>query len=75
MDSHGKKMIAPVLIVAALIAYYAVAGFVLAILDVPAWMKAAGGILALAVSGMLVWVLIERVREIRKGEEDDLGKY
>ena len=27
------------------------------------------------VSGILVWTLVDRIKEIRKGEEDDLSKY
>lgn len=31
--------------------------------------------LALAVIGLLIYVCIDRIKEIRSGEEDDLGKY
>ena len=31
--------------------------------------------LALAVIGLLIYVCIDRIKEIRIGEEDDLGKY
>ena len=30
---------------------------------------------ALAVIGLLIYVCIDRIKEIRSGEEDDLGKY
>lgn len=44
-------------------------------LDAPSVFKIAGGILALAGIGVAVYVLIERINEIRSGEEDDLSKY
>ena len=31
--------------------------------------------LALAVIGLLIYVCIDRIKEIMSGEEDDLGKY
>ena len=31
--------------------------------------------LSLAVIGLLIYVCIDRIKEIRSGEEDDLGKY
>lgn len=30
---------------------------------------------ALAVIGLLIYVCIDRIKEIRSGEEDDFGKY
>ena len=30
---------------------------------------------ALAVIGLLIYVCIDRIKELRSGEEDDLGKY
>ena len=30
---------------------------------------------ALAVIGLFIYVCIDRIKEIRSGEEDDLGKY
>jgi hypothetical protein len=33
------------------------------------------GIIPAIFSGIMIYVLIERIKEIRSGEEDDLGKY
>lgn len=67
-------MIAPIVITCIIILYcivYAVMFF----LGAPSVFKIAGGILALAGIGVAVYVLIERINEIRSGEEDDLSKY
>ena len=34
-----------------------------------------GGIVLLALIGVMIAMLIERIKEIRSGEEDDLSKY
>ena len=33
------------------------------------------GVIPLALIGVVVYVLVERMNEIRSGEEDDLSKY
>jgi hypothetical protein len=37
--------------------------------------KIIGTLIPLALIGVSVYVLIERIKEIRSGEEDDLSKY
>lgn len=74
MDSHKQKMVAPIVITVLLILYYVVYfGFLISLLD-GIW-KWAFGIIPLVFSLLLVKVCIERIKEIRKGEEDDLSKY
>ena len=75
MDDHRKKMIAPVGITALFLAYLIVYGVVLFFVDV--WRPVLLILLIpLAVLGAaMVYVLITRIREIRSGEEDDLGNY
>lgn len=41
----------------------------------PFFIKLAGTIVPLALLGVSVFVLVERVDEIRSGEEDDLDNY
>jgi len=74
MQRHIYKMIAPVIIVMLTGGYYlALGGFLASELSgVLRWAALLG---PAAVSLVLLAVLIERIREIRKGEEDDLGKY
>lgn len=74
MKAHTKKMIAPIIISVIVIAYYAVYfGFMIAVLD-GVW-KYLLGIIPLVLSAVMIKVCIERINEIKKGEEDDISKY
>ena len=74
LKAHTKKMIAPIIISVIVIAYYAVYfGFMIAVLDV-VW-KYLLGIIPLVLSAVMIKVCIERIKEIKKGEEDDISKY
>ena len=71
---NRKKMIAPVVVTAAEILYYAVYfGFLINLFD-GVW-KVVLAIVPLAFAAVMIKVCIERINEIRKGEEDDLGQY
>ncbi len=74
MKSHGKKMIAPIIITVLLVLYYVVYfGVLIATLDgIPVLLL---GIIPLGLSAVLVKVCIERIKEIKEGEEDDISKY
>ena len=74
MKSHGKKMIAPIVVTVLVILYFVVYfGVLLSLLD-GVW-KVIFGIIPLALSIATVKVCMERIREIKKGEEDDLSQY
>ncbi len=74
MKAHKRKMIAPILISMIMILYYIVYfGFLITLLE-GMW-KYALGLIPLVLSAIIVKVCIERIREIKKGEEDDLSKY
>ena len=74
MQQHKQKMIAPIIVSAILIVYYiAYFGFLFTLLE-GVW-KYVLGIVPLAFSALMIKVCMERIREIRKGEEDDLGQY
>ena len=74
MKSHNRKMIAPIVITVIMILYYVVYfGFLISMLD-GVW-KYLLGIIPLALAILMIAVCIERIREIKKGEEDDLSKY
>jgi len=75
MDNHGKKMIAPVVIVLCIMLYYIAGIYVLLTTDMPNMVKVTAIIVSIAITAVLIKVLIERIQEIKKGEEDDLGKY
>ncbi len=74
MNLHKKKMIATIVISAIIVFYYIVYfGLLMAVLD-GIWKWLLGGFpILLAV--VIVKVCIERINEIKKGEEDDLSKY
>ncbi len=74
MNSHKRKMIAPIIISVVIILYYVVYfGFLIALLN-GIW-KYVLGIFPIVFSAITVRVCIERINEIKKGEEDDISKY
>ena len=74
MKNHKKKMIAPVVVTLVMILYYtAYFGFILSLLG-GIW-KYVFGIVPLLCSALTICVCIERIHEIKKGEEDDLSQY
>ncbi len=71
---HRNKMIAPIVISVIMVLYYVVYfGFLITLLD-GIW-KYVLGIIPFVLSVVMVKVCIERINEIKKGEEDDLSKY
>ncbi len=71
---HKKKLIAPIIVSIIMVVYYvAYFGVLIALIDgVWKWLL---GIIPLALSAVMLKVCIERINEIKKGEEDDLSKY
>ena len=74
MKKHNKKLIAPIVVSAIMVLYYVVYfGILMAVLDgIWKWLL---GIIPLALSAVMLKVCIERIKKIKKGEEDDLSKY
>ena len=74
MKLYKNKIIAPIVISVIIILYYVVYfGILIALLDgVWKWLL---GIIPLTLSAVMLKVCIERINEIKKGEEDDLSKY
>ena len=60
-------MIAPVVIVALISIYYIAIGVIFA--------KIIALVVPALLSGVAITVLIQRIKEIKKGEDDDLSKY
>ena len=74
MKSHGRKMIAPIIVTAVTIIYYIIYFYALiSVFD--GALKIAFGIIPLVLSLIMICVCIERINEIKKGEEDDISKY
>ena len=74
MRSHGRKMVGPIVAAALLILYYIVYFFLLVTLLEGFW-RVVLGVVPLAFAALTGWVCVERIKEIRSGEEDDLSQY
>ena len=69
-----KRFIAPIVVTVIMVLYYVLYfGFLISLVG-GVW-KFALGILPLAFSALTIKVCIERINEIKKGEEDDLSNY
>ncbi len=71
----NKKTIAPWIITLLVIIYLAVYLILCLMTDLPLIFKIIGSIALLALIGVMIYVLTERLKEIKSGEEDDLDKY
>ena len=67
LHPHIKKMIPPIVVTVLLALYY------VAVVE-GVW-KYLLGLLPLALAAMIIYVCIQRIFEIKKGEEDDLSQY
>ncbi len=68
-------MVAPVIITVLLVLYF-IGFFALVImLRPPVAACVIGAVIPLALAGVSLAVCIQRIKEIRSGEEDDLSKY
>ena len=74
MDSKKKKLLAPIIVTLIMVLYY-VAYFGLLIWALEGVWKYVLGIIPVALSVVMIAVCVERIKEIQKGEEDDLSKY
>ena len=72
---HMKKTIAPVIVTLFLAGYFLSIGYAFFKFNIPNSIKLT--VLSASVVGtvVIIMVLIERLKEIKGGEEDDLGKY
>lgn len=76
VNTKTKKMIAPVVIVALISIYYIAIGVIFAYMNgVPMLAKIIALVVPALLSGVAITVLIQRIKEIKKGEDDDLSKY
>ena len=71
-----RKLAAPI-VISVLVGLWLLGYAVLIFLvpAIPLWIKLLGAVIPLALLGVTIYVLCERIKEIRSGEEDDLGKY
>ena len=74
--NRNKKLLAPILITIFVIAYYIFYFCVLcSILSESIVLLILFGIIPVALSIGMLYVCIQRIKEIRSGEEDDISKY
>lgn len=75
MSPVAKKMVAPVVVSVLILLYYIFVVRLLFLLALPVFVKFLAVAVPLGVAVALGMVLVERIEEIRSGEEDDLSKY
>ena len=68
-----RKLAAPI-VISVLVGLWLLGYAVLIFLvpAIPLWIKLLGAVIPLALLGVTIYVLCERIKEIRSGEEDDL---
>lgn len=74
-SGHRRKLIAPVVVTIVLALYLLGFSAACLALDFPAAVKIIGLPVSLGLLATAVYVLVERIKEIRSGEEDDLSQY
>jgi len=74
MNLHRKKMLPPIVVSVIIILYYVVYFGILITLLEGIW-KYVLGIIPLIFSAVMLKVCIERIKEIKEGEEDDISEY
>lgn len=70
---HWKKLIAPIIIaiIVIIILFVQLAGIISTDMILQAKIPISIGLIV----GAVIFVLIERIKEVRSGDEDDLSKY
>ena len=74
MDNKKKKMVAPIIITIVFVLYLVIY-FAVIINTVSGIMKILLGVVPLALAAIMIYVCIQRINEIKGGDEDDLSKY
>lgn len=75
MKKHTKKMIAPVVITALIVVYYVGLGVAVITYQPPVMVSILAVVIPGALGGLMIAMCIQRIKEIRSGEEDDLSQY
>ncbi|MCU6732874.1 hypothetical protein [Diplocloster agilis] len=72
---HTKKLIAPIIIAVLFILYLTGLLVLWTNFYLPLFAIIVGVLILVALAAVMIFVLVERIQEIRSGEEDDLSKY
>ena len=70
-----KKAVAPVIVSLFLSGYFVSIGIAFYKFNIPNSIKITVIVASVIVTAVIIGVLIDRLKEIKGGEEDDLGKY
>ena len=74
MNQQKKKLVVPIVVTVIVIVYFVFYfGFLIALL--PGVWKYLLAIFPILFAAVTIMVCLERIREIKKGEEDDLSQY
>lgn len=74
MKEHRNKMIAPIIITILFVLYYIFYFTLVIAFPFGIWTFFLG-IIPIALAVVMIYVCIQRIKEIKEGEEDDLSKY
>ena len=76
MKKQTKKLIAPIIITVLIVLYFMFYMFIgVSIAEIPMFMKILALIIPIGLIVLSIYMLFERIDEIKGGEEDDLSKY
>ena len=71
-----SKIIVPIVVAVIMIIYFILYfAFIMYIIEPNLWIIILGAVIPLGLSITMICVAIQRIKEIGKGEEDDLSKY
>lgn len=70
-----RKLVAPIVVTAILTLLFIAYAVACVFLPLPWGLKLAVGLMELSLIGVSIYVLVERIKEVRSGEEDDLSQY
>lgn len=76
MNQWAKKLVAPIVIAVLVVLYLAGIAFIFVLdNDMPLFFRVLLIVIPIALAGVMIGVVVSRIKEIRSGEEDDLSKY
>lgn len=75
MKNHRRKMVAPIIITVLVILYFIAYFGLLIYLVENTVLKLLLGIIPALLAAVMIYVCIQRIKEIKGGEEDDLSQY
>lgn len=75
MSKQEKKLIAPIIITTVIVLYLLFFILMICLVGIPWHITLILIAILMALLGVAVAMLVERIKEIRSGEEDDLSQY